>query len=280
MSIFFCGIVLTALSWISAWGNFGIFSEYSFFPLWIGYILSINGTSEILFGISLLRRMGCLFLGLFAASIPLWWFFEHINSIVQNWHYLFVRPISDLHYVIQASIDFATVIPAVLSTSFFFYMLLQAKSVHSNCQPIKIRRSHLFLSLLLGTTSFLLLPIFPHETFPLVWIAPILVLEPFAYALGLPCVLQLLELGEWKIPISIMIGTLFTGFWWELWNFYSLPKWVYTIPYVGFWKIFEMPVLGYLGYPFFGLVIFSYTATAFSVVFRENISSYFTTGRA
>jgi len=159
-------------------------------------------------------------------------------------------------------------------------MLLQAKSVHSNCQPIKIRRSHLFLSLLLGTTSFLLLPIFPHETFPLVWIAPILVLEPFAYALGLPCVLQLLELGEWKIPISIMIGTLFTGFWWELWNFYSLPKWVYTIPYVGFWKIFEMPVLGYLGYPFFGLVIFSYTATAFSVVFRGNISSYFTTGRA
>ena len=27
-----------------------------------------------------------------------------------------------------------------------------------------------------------------------------------------------------------------------------LPKWIYHVPYVGVAKVFEMPLLGYLGY--------------------------------
>ena len=76
-----------------------------------------------------------------------------------------------------------------------------------------------------------------------------------------------------------MIGTLFTGFFWEMWNFYSLPKWYYTIPYVGFWKVFEMPILGYGGYPFFGLVVFSYTTLVFAVVLRKNMLDMYSLSR-
>ncbi len=39
---------------------------------------------------------------------------------------------------------------------------------------------------------------------------------------------------------------------WELWNFYSYPKWIYHIPYVGVLHVFEMPLAGYGGYLFFG----------------------------
>jgi len=219
--------------------------------------------------------MGKLFFWLFAVSVPLWWFFERINVVVQNWHYIFVRPISDLHYVIQASMDFATVIPAVLSTSFLVYDCCRVQNIGENWSPLRIRKSLLGLSVLLGAVSFSALPYFPHETFPLVWIAPILILEPLAYVAKLPCLLQLLEQGEWKLPIAIMASTLFTGIWWGLWNFYSLPKWYYTIPYVGFWKIFEMPFLGYFGYPFFGLIIFSFTAVVFGVCFKRNIVDFF-----
>jgi hypothetical protein len=42
-----------------------------------------------------------------------------------------------------------------------------------------------------------------------------------------------------------------------MWNFFALPRWYYTIPYVGFWKIFEMPLLGYIGYLPFGLELFA-----------------------
>jgi hypothetical protein len=38
-----------------------------------------------------------------------------------------------------------------------------------------------------------------------------------------------------------------------MWNFYSYPKWTYRVPFVDFWHIFEMPLLGYGGYLPFSL---------------------------
>jgi len=189
----------------------------------------------------------------------MWWFFERINEYVQNWHYE-IYPISDVHYVIQASIDFSTVIPAVLSTSFLLHQILLRRAVLPRCKPLAVRPLWIFLSASFGIMSFWLIRRFPHEAFPLVWIAPTLVIEPLAYTLGFPCILKEMERGKCEFIWSVMVSTLVTGFWWEMWNFWSYPKWIYEIPYVGFWKIFEMPFLGYFGYPFFGLAVFSYTA--------------------
>lgn len=35
-------------------------------------------------------------------------------------------------------------------------------------------------------------------------------------------------------------------------------KWKYNVPYVGFLKIFEMPILGYFGYLPFALEIYAF----------------------
>jgi hypothetical protein len=40
---------------------------------------------------------------------------------------------------------------------------------------------------------------------------------------------------------------------WEFWNYWSGAKWVYAIPFFNFWKVFEMPLLGYLGFMPFAL---------------------------
>ena len=48
--------------------------------------------------------------------------------------------------------------------------------------------------------------------------------------------------------MSLWIGALVTGFFWEMWNYWSYPKWVYQVPGVDFFRIFEMPILGYGGY--------------------------------
>jgi hypothetical protein len=44
------------------------------------------------------------------------------------------------------------------------------------------------------------------------------------------------------------LGALICGFFWELWNYYSYPKWIYHTPGAEFLRIFEMPLLGYGGY--------------------------------
>jgi len=261
MRLLFVSALWTIAWWALAWSTLPIV-EYSFFPLWLGYILTFNAGSEILFRDSLMRRMGGRFVLLFLVSIPLWWFFEWLNSYLQNWHYVFLHPISPLHYVIQASIDFSTVVPAVLSSTFLFFRLLEARRIGKS-HPVAIGRPWLLVAAAIGFASFYLMQAFPSETFPLAWIAPFLVLEPFLYISGLPSLLGQIAKGDWTLTIAVMTATFCTGLFWELWNYYSLPKWYYTIPYVDFWRVFEMPILGYAGYPFFGIVVVSYSITVF-----------------
>ena len=83
------GAILCGVSWYFAWSDLGLVSRYAFFPLWLGYIVFVNGLAELFFGNSLFRRTGPNFLWLFVLSVPFWWFFEYLNEFVQNWHYIF-----------------------------------------------------------------------------------------------------------------------------------------------------------------------------------------------
>jgi len=256
------GALICGAAWYCAWSDIGLASRYSFFPLWLGYIVLVNGVTELIFHDSLFRRAGMHFAWLFALSVPFWWFFEFLNRLVQNWHYLFAAPVSSLHFAVESSIDFSTVIPAVMSTTFLFYLLLNARRRRPTAPrglPSARTMGGVFVVGLLGLLSLWLAPM---QTFPLVWIAPVLLIEPVLYFAGWPSLLRRYAHGDRLLLAAAMSATLFTGFWWECWNYYSLPKWVYTVPYVGFWKVFEMPILGYLGYPFFGLIVFGYTVLA------------------
>ncbi|MBV8698693.1 MAG: hypothetical protein JO052_12665 [Bradyrhizobium sp.] len=271
MALLISGILLTALAWIVAWGTSGFLSEHTFFPLWLGYILAVNGLSEVRFKSSLLETMGGSFLLLFLISIPLWWFFEGMNAIVQNWHYRLAQPVSSTQYVLEASLDFSTVVPAVLSTGFLLLAAARDFRVPWPRWRPRVSERGLAAAVLIGIGCFALLPLFPDESFPLVWIAPILILEPIASAIGFPSLLTDVQTNGWRRVFAVMTATLVTGFWWEMWNVYSLPKWTYTIPYVGFWHVFEMPLLGYLGYPFFGIAVFSYAAIMLMLLTKQNL---------
>ena len=259
------GSILTVISWILAWGRVEPFYEYSFFPLWIGYIITINGLSYWLFGRSLLSRMGKSFLILFLISIPLWWFFEFLNLFTHNWHYIFPRQIGQFEYFVRASISFSTVIPAVLSTAFLFYNIL-ARIKHLRWVKFPLSQPALFTIFGLGVLSFLLIFVTPYLSFPFMWLGLFLMFEPLNYSLKFSSILREVNRGKYTLFVAIGVATLFTGFWWEMWNFYSLPKWTYLIPYVGYFKIFEMPILGFLGYPFFGLEVYSFTNFMFGVL--------------
>lgn len=265
MQLLLVGVLITLVSWVFAWGKFSPLSQYSFFPLWLGYILTINGLTLGIFKNSLLSKMRLSFIWLFIISIPLWWMFEGLNTVTQNWSYLSPVSPSSLKYFLGGSLYFSIVVPAVLSTSFLFYLLLlKVKPV--NRSPSVISPLVLVLSFILGALFSLLIFIFPQLYFPLLWGGIFLLLEPINYLLGFPSLFKKIETGDWNLVIAIMAATIFTGFWWELWNFYSYPKWTYHIPQLGFFKIFEMPILGYLGYPFFGLEIYAFTNFIFGIV--------------
>ena len=189
-----------------------------------------------------------------------------LNKLVSNWHYTFNGPISDTHYIIESTIDFTIVLPAVMSTIYFVKILFQDQGARFEGRPFSLQKERLRLFAAIGLIGLGLVVIFPTFAFPLVWLAPIFLLEPISAALWYPSMLQKLKNGNYTLIISISAATLFNGTVWELLNYYSSPKWVYTIPYVGFLNVFEMPILGYLGYPFFRIIVYNFVLLLYAFI--------------
>jgi hypothetical protein len=63
--------------------------------------------------------------------------------------------------------------------------------------------------------------------------------------------------GVYDRVINLLLAGVICGGLWEFWNFWARAKWIYTVPIFGDIKIFEMPVLGYFGFPPFALECFT-----------------------
>jgi hypothetical protein len=97
----------------------------------------------------------------------------------------------------------------------------------------------------------------PGTCFPFLWLSVYFILAPLNVWLKHRSLAEYTAAGDWRPVLALWIGGLICGFFWELWNFYSYPKWVYRVPFVDFLRVFEMPLLGYGGYMPFALELFA-----------------------
>jgi hypothetical protein len=95
--------------------------------------------------------------------------------------------------------------------------------------------------------------IWPDYLFPLVWVAPLVLLTSMALIRGEDTIFSGLRTGDWRAVYLPALAALVCGLFWELWNVKSLAHWEYAIPFVQCCHLFEMPILGYAGYLPFGL---------------------------
>jgi len=193
-------------------------------------------------------------LSLFVWSAGFWWYFEYLNRFVQNWRYIGIGPMTGLFYGVHSTLAFSTVLPAVLSTC----ELLSSLSIfrdHSYHRPLSLSQLNGLRGTLtiLGALSLMGPALWPNYFFSLLWVGPLLVMLAFQLRWGGSTVFSALRRGEWQVITIPACAALLCGFCWELWNFYSAAKWVYSIPFVDRFHLFEMPLLGYGGYLPFGL---------------------------
>ena len=249
---------LSVLSfWTLAWQRFGWFEplqSFTFTPLWISYVVFVNALTYRRTGNCLLTQKTRYLLSLFPASALFWWYFEYLNRFAQNWYYVGGELFNPLSYAVHATVSFSTVLPAVMST----VELLQSYPALSHTRfqrPLVLenRRKHAGATLTLASCGLIGIAASPDTWYPLLWVSPLLVLVSLQVLLSQKNVLQDLERGEWHVITLPALAALVCGFFWEMWNSYSYPKWAYCIPYVQRFQIFEMPLLGYLGYLPFGL---------------------------
>ncbi len=250
------GLTLTILFWILNWSLPGLRTHLLFFPLWLGYCLTVDGLLYFRSGSSFISRNPVKFAFMFLISIPGWWLFELINHRTNNWFYQGKNYFSNIEFFIYASINFSTVMPSVFTTSELISTSSWIRGLKRGASISKNKKVAV-LFLLIGTASLSAVLLMPDYFYPLLWLSIYLIIEPINILTENPTLLDYLSKGDWRPLISLWIGVLICGFFWEMWNYLSYPKWVYRTPHVDFCHVFEMPLLGYLGYIPFSMELFA-----------------------
>jgi hypothetical protein len=226
-----------------------------FTPLaWTGYILFIDSLVYRNKGTSLLLKRPKEFVFLLPLSIIFWLIFEFYNLYLQNWHYVGLP--GELPWRLFGYVwAFATIWPAILETA---EALEGWKGIsRRRMRPLRISRAHLVVSFVFGffclVIPFIVSSNVARYLAALVWVGFVFFLDPLNYRTGRNSLLRDLERGNPQVLCSLLLSGIICGFLWEFWNYWAEAKWHYTIPILGDIKIFEMPVLGYLGFPPFAV---------------------------
>ena len=253
------GLAIIAVAWVLAWTRFDWFRPYqphTYFPLWLGLILALNAVAVRRSGRSPLTDHPFVYALTFPVSSLFWWFFEYLNRYVWNWYYLGVSDMSAAEYCAYGTLCFSTVLPGVMAMAavlgtfrFFDDSHYENMSWRPDVRS-PVSRLALFVLAALGLTGIVF---FPDCAYPLLWISPLMVFVLVQVFLKEPCILERLKVGSWGLVFRFEIAALFCGFFWETWNYWSYAKWVYAVPWVHGYQVWEMPLIGFAGYLPFGV---------------------------
>ncbi|HKY59857.1 MAG TPA: DUF4332 domain-containing protein, partial [Gemmatimonadota bacterium] len=204
-------------------------------------------------------------LSLFAWSIPFWLLFELLNFRLTNWYYVFV-PNDPVARWSGITLSFATVLPAIFLSERTLRAYGPWRDVPDAHGPERrppaaapggarrLDARALVALQALGLVCVLLPLAWPGIFFPLVWVAVTLIADPWVYRRQpRRSLIRDLETGRFRRPIRLVVGGMAIGLLWELFNFQARGKWIYTVPGLEELKLFEMPLLGFFGFPFLAL---------------------------
>jgi len=226
------------------------FTTYFYSFAWWSYILAADALVYWLQGRSLIVSQTRIFLCMIPLSIFIWCIFEAFNFRLANWYYINLPPEVWMRWIGYA-IAYATVLPGLFETMHLLGAVLPFRAVSWK----KLYPSPLFLrtSPSLGGLFLLAALFFPRFCFPLVWVGFALLIEPLLYLRGGNSLLRDIEKGKPGRLLTLLAAGLVCGLLWELWNFWAQAKWIYTVPFFEEGKLFEMPLLGFLGFPPFAV---------------------------
>ena len=221
---------------------------------WWSFILFLDSVNFRSRGISPLSEGLSKFLFMALISVCVWLLFELFNLRLKNWLY-FDLPTGTFPRWLGYFLAFATVIPALKELSLLFQSYFDRRQL----RLFRVRPTRLLLS---GSVFFGILSvggalIWPNLCFPLVWLGFYFLIEPLNYRMKAVTLIVDFQRREWGNFWSWIFAGLTAGFLWEFWNYWAGSHWEYSLPYLDFWRVFQMPVFGYLGFFPFALEIFA-----------------------
>jgi len=250
------GLVLLGVSEYCLFRRIEPFTTLFYCFAWWSYILLADNLLLKLRGRSLLTGSRAKFWAMLPISVFIWLLFESYNLVIKNWSYNAAPPQIWQRWPGYA-LAFSTVLPGILITSDLVDLIFGRSSKpaawehESLTEQPRTKPSVTFI--LLGLVLTVAPLVWPRYFFPAVWIGPIFLLDPLLEKAGIKSLSLSICSGNRRRVWSLMMGGLVCGLMWEFWNYWAGAKWIYSVPYFGKWKAFEMPVLGFFGVPPFAL---------------------------
>lgn len=246
----YLGIILLILSEILLFKKIEPFYSWFYCFAWWSYILFIDAIIYRLKGNSLILNRTKEFLLMIPWSIFIWLIFESANLSLKNWYYINLP-----HSLIQRwsgyAIAYGTVLPGMFETTEFLESIGFLRHTKSKGTVFTQKVHYTFIGLgALFLISSILIPIY---CFPLIWVGFTFLLDPLVYRWGGKSLLREIENGNPRKIYLLLLSGLICGILWEFWNYWALSKWIYTVPFFEEMKGFEMPFLGFLGFPPFAV---------------------------
>jgi hypothetical protein len=228
--------------------------------VWTGYILLVDAAVAQRTGRSYLTSERGELVYVALASVGCWWLFEWYDAprfwrggaerVGLWWQYHNLEPDPWLRRV-GYDWSFATIFPALFLTAALLRATLRRGL---RVRPRRPPAALLNVSIALGVVGVVLPLVVVNEWLvPLVWTGFVLLLEPLNYRRGRPSWLAALAAGDASLLVALLASGAVCGVLWEFWNYWAATKWTYTVPLGGDVKVFEMPVVGYLGFLPFAL---------------------------
>ena len=256
---------------------------WCYIPMWWGLALTIDALCLHNRGTSLLVRDWRKYLGLAMISVPAWWMFEALNNVFAlNWYFVGGHLFTDFPAGLLGSSALSALMAVMFgSAELFAGMDIVKRGVNESVTNKRMSsrqraiRSFVtdsltrFLKHFLNThsssdhtrmlmfvsgailLSFVILS--PRYCYAFVWLGLFLLIEAINDWRGHSSLVRWVAQGDWRPVVCIALGGLVAGFFSELWNWQSNPKWIYDVPWFNVAHIFELPALGYLVFLSVGL---------------------------
>jgi hypothetical protein len=234
---------------------------------WTGFILFADAIVYRARGESWLRSAPREFAALSLVSIPLWVVFEGFNLRLTNWYY---TGLPENFWLRQFGFawSFATIWPAIFEGAELVGVLRRSDGRngtdrrdasdrrHRTDRPVAFVLSGLAGAAMLASPFLVSRPVARYLAAP-VWLGFIFLLDPINASRGAESLWMDVRHRLSDRIVNLSLSGVLCGVLWEFWNFWARAKWHYAVPIMERWKIFEMPVPGYFGFPAFALECFT-----------------------
>jgi hypothetical protein len=227
---------------------------------WTGYIFFVDALVWRRRGASWLRNHPAELFFLACTSVPLWIIFEFYNKYsIHNWYYIGLPEVLLLRYFGYVW-SFATILPAIFETGDLVSSLRDRRAPpHRTDAPRPQKLSATAWLAVAAGALMVVMPIYVHSTYLAapIWLGFILLLDPLNARAGHESIL-----GDWRARrtarvVNLLAAGAICGLIWEFWNYWGGTKWIYNVPILPDVKLFEMPILGFGGFPPFAVECFT-----------------------